>query len=137
MQKKYLYFVIVALFVLSCKSNGTQTAEPKTDVAVGTAFIRHLLDAELDKAAPYILPDSANQNLFSTYKRMVEKLPPQELENFKKANILVDSVKKEPGDTTAIFYYANSYKKDKKQQLKLVWLNNTWKVDLVYAFNHH
>jgi hypothetical protein len=135
MYKIILTVLLSSYIFISCNNATTNTA-PTTDVEVGTTFIRHLLNGELDKAESYIIKDSANQTLFATYKRMMEKLPPQEKESYKKANILVDSVKKEAGDTTAIFYYANSYKKDVKQQLKLVWAQNTWKVDLVHAFHH-
>mgnify|MGYP000040877405 CR=1 FL=1 len=56
----------------------------------------------------------------------------EELKRYKTADITINEIKA-IGDSIRLIDYANSYKKETKQKLKLVWQQGKWLVDLKYT----
>ncbi|MBL0146856.1 MAG: hypothetical protein IPP48_15175 [Chitinophagaceae bacterium] len=73
---------------------------------------------------------------FERFKQEYEKKDKAELAKFKEANINMNEIVA-LNDSVHIFNYSNSYKKEIKQKIKLVWQNNKWQVDLKYTFNEN
>jgi hypothetical protein len=126
--------VLTLLFFASLLSCNNETKKiPTTDDEVATTFIRHVLDDNFKDAESYLLKDDANIQYFERFKESYEKKEKAELDAYKKADITINEIKK-IGDSLRLIDYANSYKKEVKQKLKLVWKDNKWQVDLKYTF---
>jgi hypothetical protein len=128
---KNIFILLFFASLLSC-SNDTKKI-PTTDDEVATTFIRHVLDDNFKDAESYLLKDDANIQYFERFKESYEKKEKAELDAYKKADITINEIKK-IGDSLRLIDYANSYKKEVKQKLKLVWKDNKWQVDLKYTF---
>lgn len=120
--------------LFGCTTKSTQL--PTTDTDVATTFIRNILDNKFSLAEPFLLKDDANMQYFERFKQEYEKKDKAELAKFKEANINMNEIVA-LNDSVHIFNYSNSYKKEIKQKIKLVWQNNKWQVDLKYTFNEN
>lgn len=121
---------IALLFLFSCNSGEKKLAVTDTDVA--TAFIRSILDNDFRTAEQYLLKDEMNQQYFERFEQGYHSKDKAELEKYKASDILINKI--DPiNDSTRIVDYSNTYKKDTKTKLKLVWVNGKWLVDLKYT----
>jgi hypothetical protein len=118
--------------LLSC--NNEKKAYPETEVNVATAFIRDILDNKIDDAEQYLLKDTVNMQYFESFKQAYLKKNKAELENYRSADILINE-NSTVNDTVHIINYSNSYKKESKSVLKLVYINGRWVVDFKYTFS--
>jgi hypothetical protein len=128
---KNVLFALAIFVLLSCSNEPTKI--PITDTEVATTFIRNILDDNFKDAERFLLKDEANMQLFERFKQTYEGNTKEELANYKKADITINEIKS-TGDSLRIINYSNSYKKDIRQNLKLVWVQGKWFVDLKYTF---
>lgn len=131
MIKKLLPVFVLYVLLLSCNS-GIKT-EPVTDTDVATTFIRAVLDNDFKAAEKYLLIDETNKQYFETFRHQYQSKEKAELENYKAADIVINEIKPE-SDSVHLVNYSNSYKKEIKNKLKLVWVNSQWRIDLKYTF---
>ena len=127
------------LFLLISCGNTEDVSYRKAEDAQDAAreFIRASLDGDYHKARYYMLSDSSHQNqyLLERWKKNYDQLPESEKQMFKDASIVVLNTHAE-NDSTSLFTYFNSYKKD-TTTIKIVRLNGNWEVDLKEISNHH
>jgi hypothetical protein len=129
MIKKLLVPVLLLSF-FSCSPGDKKPATTDTDVA--TAFIRSILDNDFRSAEQYLLKDEMNQQYFERFEQQYHSKDKAELEKYKASDILINKIDA-TNDSTRIVDYSNTYKKDVKTKLKLVWVNGKWLVDLKFT----
>jgi hypothetical protein len=127
---KNVLFAAALITLFSCSNEVKKT--PTTDAEVATTFIRNILDDNFKDAEPFLLKDEANMQIFERFKQTYEGKTKEELANYKKADITINEIQS-TGDSLRIIDYSNSYKKEAKQKLKLVWVKDKWLVDLKYT----
>jgi hypothetical protein len=124
---------ILAICIALWSCNAAAKKEPVTDIEVATAFIRGALDNDFKTARQYLLKDETNQQFLETFERQHHSMSSDELEKYKSADIVINEIKPE-SDSVHLVNYSNTYKKEQKTNLKLVWVNGQWLVDLKYTF---
>lgn len=132
MKKIILFILLIPTLLISCISNEKKI--PKTDIEVATAFIRDVLDNNLNDAEQYVLKDEANQQYFEIIREQYLKKEKTELEKYKKAEILIYETSYVT-DTVCVINYSNSYNKTLRNKVKLVRIDGKWLVDLKYTFS--
>lgn len=130
--KKILITLTAFTFVISACNNSADVnlSDP---LESGRGFIEASLKGDYVKAENYLLEDSANIEYFEGLRDFNRKSAASERENYRDANIIIDSIA-EVSDSVSIIYYSNTYKK-KPAKLKMVKHNNDWLVDFKFSFN--
>ncbi|MEO6812514.1 MAG: hypothetical protein ABI172_01185 [Ginsengibacter sp.] len=130
--KKILLILIPLIYILgSC--NDSDKLDKSDPLASGRGFIEASLKGDYVKAQKYILPDSTNMEYLSTLREFNNKRTPLERENYRDANIIIDSTQS-LSDSVTIITYSNTYK-NQPAKLKVVRHNNEWLVDFKYTLN--
>jgi hypothetical protein len=117
--------IIISLF--SCSGGSKKT--PVTDTDVATTFIRNILDDDFPNAEQYLVKNEFNQQYFERFRQEYHAKDKTELANYKAAEIIIYDIKP-VNDSVHIVNYSNTYKKEIKNKLKMVWVNGKWLVDL-------
>ncbi|HEX3935838.1 MAG TPA: hypothetical protein VHW43_14250 [Puia sp.] len=131
MVKKFLLPVV--LLAAACNNSHTfKKAEDAQDA--GRQFIRASLDGNYEKASFYLYADSTNKMMFSKWKKDYDRMPSEEQQKYKDADILPIDVHP-VNDSVTSYTYANSYKKD-TTTIRIVRINGEWMVDLKEILNH-
>ncbi len=99
----------------------------------GRGFIESALKADYLKADKYLLQDSTNHQYLEGLINFNKNSNKEERENYRNANIIVDSLI-EVSDSVNILYYKNSFKKE-PSKIKMVRNNNEWLVDFKFSFS--
>lgn len=81
-----------------------------------------------------MVDDSLNREDLNAIVRLNERLTPEEKDQYKTASIRIHETRN-INDSASVIYYSNSYR-NKKDSLKVVKINNEWKVDFKYIFKH-
>lgn len=132
MKRFHAAFAIIIIISLSaCMSN--QDIKLDDPLNSGRGFIESALKADYVKADKYLLQDSTNQQYLEGLIDFNKNSNKEERENYRNANIIVDSLV-ELSDSVNILYYKNSFKKE-PSKLKIVKNNNDWLVDFKYSFS--
>ena len=132
MIKKYLAPLTIAVTIYSCNSE-TKKA-PVTDIEVTNTFVRNILDNDFQDAEQYLLKDSANVEIFETFKKQYNRQDKAVLEEYKKAQITVHEASTVIPDSVFTFRYSNSYRPLYTTILKAVRINGKWLIYLKYTF---
>jgi hypothetical protein len=133
--KKNIFLLFAIVLTVSCNTNSKEEKKQATsDTDVATAFIRNTLDNNPAEAEQYLLKDETNTEAFERFKQSFAKKDAAELAKYKAADIVIYEIAT-PSDSVHVVTYTNSYKKDIKQNLKLVRQNNKWLIDFKYTFN--
>ena len=133
MKKSILFLFIAAWVGVSC--NNKSEIDRSDPLESGREFIDASLKGDYVRADKYMLKDSLNKDYMDGLKDFNKKLDKIERENYREANIIIDSII-QVSDSVNIIYFSNSYKKE-QQQLKVVKENKNWWVDFKYTFNHN
>ncbi|MBL0056441.1 MAG: hypothetical protein IPP31_09625 [Chitinophagaceae bacterium] len=124
--------LFATILLASCNSGPKEY--PQTETGAATAFIRHILDNQLDEAEKMILDDEANRQYFDIIRQQYAKKGKEELEKFKSADIIINEIGNVT-DTVCIVNYSNSYDRELKNKVKVVRINGKWLIDLKYTFS--
>lgn len=124
---------IVILFFSTFTSCNDARKNPVTDIDVARAFIKDILDNDYKDAKTLVLDEEINKQYFELSKKDFEGKSKEELENYKKADIIINEIKN-VNDSVTIVNYSNSYKKSMKYEVKVVRINSQWLVDLKHTF---
>lgn len=134
---KYLLLPVLALLTWSCNQESGYTKATDAQDA-GREFIRASLDGDLKKAKFYILKDSANLDLLSTWKQKhYDKLNSDERRQYRDAQIRPVSIEA-VNDSLVNYVYTNSYKEKDTTVLSVVRVSGEWLVDFkqVHGMKH-
>lgn len=129
MKQKLILFFAVALIIFSCNSKNTL---PETDIEAASQFVQDIWQSDFAKAEKLLLKDEKNNQIFDRFEEHFKTRPKEELEQYKKATIILNDVK-QLNDSVSIINYSNSFNKVEKTDLKIVRKNGLWLVDLKYT----
>lgn len=129
--KKYIVLLLAVISIYSCADKKETT--PNTAMDAGRTFIRASLDGDFKTAEPLLLNDTANHQLFDSYKEFYSKLPDEKKKKYKEASYEINKME-DINDSTTVINYSNSYM-NKPMEIKLVRLNKNWTVDFKYTYS--
>jgi hypothetical protein len=121
-------FIVLLIFTALISCNDTKNY-PATDIDVARAFIKDILNNDYKDAKKFVLDEEMNNQYFELSKKEFEGKSKDELDKYKNADEL-----KSLNDSVTIVNYSNSYKKDVKNEVKVVRVNSQWQVDLKHTF---
>ena len=124
------FAIVIILSLPACMSE--ENIKLDDPLNSGRGFIESALKADYVKADKYLLQDSTNQQYLLGLIDFNKNSNKEERENYRNANIIVDSLVP-LSDSVNILYYKNSYKKE-PSKLKIVKHNNDWLIDFKYSF---
>lgn len=131
MKKIIIAAITFAIVFIACNNSaGVNKTDP---LESGRGFIEASLKGDYVEAKKYILEDSTNLEYFNGLRDFNSKMGPSERENYRDANIIIDSTHQE-SDSVSIITYSNTYK-NVPSKLKMVKRNNEWLVDFKFTFN--
>lgn len=129
MKRKLITSAMLLIF-LGCKSSpDVDLSDP---ISSARGFIEATLKGDYVKAEAYMLTDSTNKQYLAGLRDFSKGLDAGERENYREADIIIDSTKS-LNDSTDIIYYKNTFKKE-PTRLKLLKRGEDWKVDFKYTF---
>jgi hypothetical protein len=130
MKIKSFIFVLFIALLGSCNNNGTV---PNTDIDVARAFIKDVLENNFAEAKALVLDEDINNQYFDLSRKNFEGKNKEELKKYKESDIIINELKN-VNDSVTIVNYSNSYKKDMRNEVKVVKVNGKWLVDLKHTF---
>lgn len=130
--KKIFFAVIICSIGITACDNSNAKENKKDPLESGRGFIEASLKGNYVEAKKYILEDSTNLEYFNGLRDFNSKMTPIERENYRDANIIIDSTH-QVSDSENIISYSNTYKKV-PSKLKMVKRNNEWLVDFKFTF---
>jgi hypothetical protein len=130
MKKYWIFIFAAATFLFSC--HNADVIDRSDPLASARGFIESSLKGDYVKAQNYIVADSTNKEYLNIFRDVNTKRTPLERENYRDANIIIDSTHN-VSDSVVIVTYSNTYKNE-PTRLKLVKKNNEWFVDFKYTF---
>lgn len=133
MQKVILIWLGALLIFSEACNPGGNTIHLTDPVEAGREFIDASLKGNYDVARKYLLSDSVNTEYFNGMENFNKKLSPQQKDGYKNANIIIDSIQT-LSDSVTIINYSNTFKKS-PAKIKLVKINNEWRVDFKFTFS--
>lgn len=133
---KKIFFACTVLLMVAAACNTTDKNSTKSENNIDAArnFIQSALNGDFDKARLYMVDDSLNREDLNAIVRLNERLTPEEKDQYKTASIRIHETRN-INDSASVIYYSNSYR-NKKDSLKVVKIDNEWKVDFKYIFKH-
>src|SRR5438552_568138 len=129
MKSKLLIAIMIFATLNSCNTGSV----PNTDIDVARAFITDILDNNFKEAKKLVLDEDINNQYFELAKKDFESKNKEDLKKYKEADIIVNEYKN-VNDSVTIVNYSNTYKKDIKNEVKVVRINGQWLVDLKHTF---
>ena len=131
MKRNIILVTVLVLLLNACKN---EKNVPNTDIEVARAFIKDILNNNFKEAESFILKEETNKQYFDLFKKDYGSKSKEELENYKKADIIINEISA-VNDTVSIINYSNSFKQNKSNKVKMVRVNSQWLVDLKYTFS--
>lgn len=133
MKNKIIIVMAFTFFMAAC--NNSTNVNKSDPLESGRGFIEASLKGDYVKAEEYILPDSTNIEYLHILRDFNSKRTPLERENYRDANIIIDSTQT-VSDSVTIITYSNTYK-NVPQKLKMIKHNNDWLVDFKFTLNEN
>lgn len=130
MKRHLIILSIATLIATSCSDN--ENVDRSDPLISGRGFIEASLKGDYKVAEKYLLKDSTNMEYFQGLKNFNMKLDAETRQNYRNANIIIDSSIAK-SDSVDIIYYSNSFK-NMPSKIKLVKQNKDWLVDFKYTF---
>ena len=116
-----------------CSDDNNDSSAAENDVDAARNFIRSALDGNYQKARNYMLPDSLNNQLLSTFDDNYRlHMDREEKRAYRESSIRISDMRK-LNDSATVVTYSNSYK-NKPDSLKVVRRDGKWLVDFKYSF---
>ncbi|MGV3529449.1 MAG: hypothetical protein ACO1OO_11185 [Flavisolibacter sp.] len=131
--RKLLYGCIFLAGLISCGDDNNEPSASENDVDAARNFIRSALDGNYQKARDYMLQDSLNNQLLSTFDDNYRlHMDREEKRAYRESSIRIADMRK-LNDSATVVMYSNSYK-NKPDSLKVVRRDGKWLVDFKYSF---
>lgn len=131
--RKLLYGCIFLAGLISCGDDNNEPSASENDVDAARNFIRSALDGNYQKARDYMLQDSLNNQLLSTFDDNYRlHMDREEKRAYRESSIRIADMRK-LNDSATVVMYSNSYK-NKPDSLKVVRRHGKWLVDFKYSF---
>ncbi len=128
---KYV-LVLLLFFASACKSSSNSYSEASSALDAGREFIDATLKGDFAKAFFYMEEDAINKKYLDQLETDYRTKDRDGREQFRQASINIGKVTEVTANET-IIDYSNSYDKI-LHQLKVVYLNRKWLVDLKYTY---
>lgn len=124
---------LILLLTLSACSTPEGFKQPEDPLDAGREFIRAVLDGDYKKASLYVIEDKEDLELFDRYEVYMKKQPRKERLSLKSSSIIINK-SENLNDSVTIINFSNSHTQ-KPMDLKVVRVNQAWKVDFSYTFS--
>ncbi len=125
---KHTILLFAGLFMFfSCNTSGDGL--PTTDLEAAKQFVDNIWHNDFSKAEKLLLKDEGNQQTFDGFKAYYNRLPKEELEKYKNATLVLNSVTP-LNDSVSFVNFSADFNKAKKDELKIVRINGQWYIDL-------
>ena len=121
------------LFIAIVASCNNKKKHPTTDIDVARAFIKDILENNYKEAQTLVLNEDMNNQYFDLSKKEFESKSKEELKLYKDADIIVNEIKS-LNDSVTVVNFSNTYKRNIKNEVKVVKVNGEWFVDLKHTF---
>lgn len=131
MIKNLLIPSLLVLLMACADEHSFKKAEDAQDA--GREFIRASLDGNYEKAYFYLYADSVNRMLLTKWKQDYDRLPADQQQKYKDAEIMPINIQT-VNDSTTRYTYTNSYMKD-TTTIGIVRIDGEWLVDLKEIIN--
>ena len=131
---RFSLFLIVVLFLFSCKNNDEEYHKPESPLDAGREFIDNSLKGRFNTAKRYMLQDEENLYWLDKWSSDFNKISEQEKAGYSKASINIKEVEDVVADSVTIISYSNSYR-NRPQKIKVVKHKGEWVVDFKYTFS--
>lgn len=128
--KRSLFLLLFPVIIYSC--GGNSGGLPATDIEAANQFIQDIWKSDFIKAEQLLLKDETNKQTLDGFEVYFKRRPPEELEKYKKATIILNDVK-QLNDSVSIINYSPDFNKTEKNELKIVRSGGQWLVDLKYT----
>ncbi len=125
-------FIFLFVFFIACHSNQFNYTKAENAFDAGREFIDGSLKGDFKKSAFYMLNDTSNQQLLSVQEKEFRLKDKEGRQQLRTASINIQQIE-ETDSITNIIHYNNSFDKI-EHTLKVVKLNNNWRVDFKYSF---
>ena len=129
---KMKLFIAIFAFALVASCNDKKK-HPTTDIDVARAFIKDILENNYKDAQTFVLNEDMNNQYFDLSKKEFESKSKEELKLYKDADIIVNEIKN-LSDSVTVVNFSNTYKRNIKNEVKVVKVNGEWFVDLKHTF---
>lgn len=129
---KMKLFIAIFAFGLVASCNDKKK-HPTTDIDVARAFIKDILENNYKDAQTFVLNEDMNNQYFDLSKKEFESKSKEELKLYKDADIIVNEIKN-LNDSVTVVNFSNTYKRNIKNEVKVVKVNGEWFVDLKHTF---
>ncbi len=133
MKKIFIAILSFASVFVACNNSAEANKTDPLESARG--FIESSLKGDYVEAKKYILEDSTNLEYFDGLRDFNSKMSKSERQNYREANIIIDSTH-QVSDSETIISYSNTYK-NVPSKLRMVKHDNEWLVDFKYTFNEN
>lgn len=130
MVTRTIQVLFLCMLFAACNNNDSR---PTDAIGVGREFIDASLKGEYEKAKKYVLVDSLNMSYFEQLQSFYARMPENEKDGYKTANIVINQVEN-VSDSIAIIYYSNTFKKE-PAKIKTIRIGKDWWIDFKYSFS--
>jgi hypothetical protein len=130
MKQKFCLLFSAAILLFSCNTN---EGLPNTDMDVAREFIKDIQQSNFKRAEQLLLKDETNKQEFDRFEQHFKSKPKEELEQYKKADIIVNKMTN-VNDSVTIINYSNDFNRNEKNNLKITRIDGQWLVDLKFTF---
>ncbi len=130
MKMKLFIAVFAVVSMISCNSKKNY---PTTDIDVARSFIKDILENNYKDAKTFVLNEDMNNQYFDLSKKEFEGKSKEELKLYKNADIIVNEIKN-LNDSVTVVNFSNTYKRNIKNEVKVIKVNGEWFVDLKHTF---
>ncbi len=128
---KLLFLVGIYITLISC--NQTEKIDITNDVNCAEGFIKSMYNGKFKLAETVLLEDKENEECIKKYIFAYNQFITKELkEKYKVASIIFTN-REIINDSVSIFNYKDPIQNKSQPKLKLVKINNLWKVDFSYS----
>jgi hypothetical protein len=128
---KQFFYLFLLLNCISC--NQQEKIDTSNDVNCAEGFIKSIYNGKFKLAETVILQNNENDACLKKYIFTYNQFITKELkEKYKVASIIFNN-REVISDSISIFNYKDPIQNRNQPKLKLVKLNNIWKVDFAYS----
>ncbi|MFT3679291.1 MAG: DUF4878 domain-containing protein [Ferruginibacter sp.] len=133
MFSRYLPVLFSILIITGC---GEKKQVSNTDMDVARGFIESVQQGDFKQAASLMQQDEENKTALKKLEQQQEKsVPEEDLEKYKKADIIIGDIDPVINDSVTVINYSTSYNKENRSKVKVVKINGRWLIDLKYTFS--
>jgi hypothetical protein len=125
--------LVAAILFVACHRSDETSIEKQHIVAAAQGYLDAMANYDVDAAIPYSSKET-REGTIPFFKTMIAKTDSTYIRNNTPASVHIDSVRLQPGDSTAVAFFTKTTPVQKKhQQLNLIKRDGTWQAHVITA----